>query len=589
MKKFAEAFREMLCSKSFVYYILVCITLAIMQTAFMWFSETPLHLRVYALGAVCESLLLGLPALLRGRWRIISVMLVWVLALFYFANLLYWRYWSDFIPVSLIFSPASYNGLVFNSVGAVFRPLDLVLPLLALAITVVYVLWHKRFTPLRGRVVIWLVVIAVSAFFVGQIGYAVSHYRYYRVSAMDISFGKSVSLQFSPSEWRTTNLQGKGIVPYVIFETNKSLRNRKINLSESDRSRLARELEPNFAPMTTVLSGNRDKNLIFIVVESLNSRYIGHKVDGRSLTPVLDSVLLSDGTISALNMIPQIKDGGSSDGQMIYNTGLLPIRHNAAAVHYGNNTYQSLARRLGAQTSREYIFENCTVWNHNNTTVAYGYDRLNSDMEARGRSFDRTLLEDAADSLLLLPQPFFAEITTLTMHMPYNDPGVTPRQWIEGTGESELQTSYFQSLYEFDTELGKFLNRLADSGLLEHTVVVLASDHDQFTSVTEQEQESTAAQPIAFIALNTGLTRHISHTVGQIDVFPTVLAIMGVESAGWNGLGYNMLEGMPASVVDRFGNLRGHATEDVEARQRRAWQLSDTLVRSDFFRDFRGN
>ena len=200
MRKFADALKEMLCSKSVEYYILVCIALAIMQTTFMWFSETQLHLRVYALGAVCESLLLGLPALLRGRWRIISVVFVWVLALFYFAKLLYWRYWSDFIPVGLIFSPASYNGLVFNSVGAVFRPLDLVLPLLALAITFVYVLWRKQFRPLRGREVIWLVVIAVCAFFVGQIGYAVSHYRYYSVSAMDISFRKSVSLQFSPSE-----------------------------------------------------------------------------------------------------------------------------------------------------------------------------------------------------------------------------------------------------------------------------------------------------------------------------------------------------------------------------------------------------
>ena len=47
----------------------------------------------------------------------------------------------------------------------------------------------------------------------------------------------------------------------------------------------------------SVTSNNRGKNLVFIVVESLNSSALGHSADGVRMTPVLDSIIASDDVI----------------------------------------------------------------------------------------------------------------------------------------------------------------------------------------------------------------------------------------------------------------------------------------------------
>ena len=90
-------------------------------------------------------------------------------------------------------------------------------------------------------------------------------------------------------------------------------------------------------------------------MESLNAVVVNMHVNGRPLTPVLNRLLEAEGTISCLNVISQVKDGGSSDGQMIYNTGLLPIKNGSAAMLFGSNDYPSLISTLKPASSMEII------------------------------------------------------------------------------------------------------------------------------------------------------------------------------------------------------------------------------------------
>lgn len=68
------------------------------------------------------------------------------------------------------------------------------------------------------------------------------------------------------------------------------------------------------------------KNLILIIVESLNSWVINFKIDNIEVTPFLNQLCCQSNSIVALKMQPQVKDGRSSDAHFIYNTGILPLK-----------------------------------------------------------------------------------------------------------------------------------------------------------------------------------------------------------------------------------------------------------------------
>ena len=64
-----------------------------------------------------ESLLLMSPIWIIGRrWRWTATLVITLVCLFLFANILYFRYWQDLIPLHTIFDHKSYNSLVFANV-----------------------------------------------------------------------------------------------------------------------------------------------------------------------------------------------------------------------------------------------------------------------------------------------------------------------------------------------------------------------------------------------------------------------------------------------------------------------------------------
>ena len=118
------------------------------------------------------------------------------------------------------------------------------------------------------------------------------------------------------------------------------------------------------------------KNLILIIVESLNSWVVNNEYASREITPVLNRLLKEDGTVYCLDMTSQVREGYSSDGQLIYNTGLLPAANCATAVRYGDNRFIGIADVLPDYHSFEVIVESGKYWNHRVTTHSYGYDSL---------------------------------------------------------------------------------------------------------------------------------------------------------------------------------------------------------------------
>ena len=545
-----ERIRTVLKNKLLLAYLLTILSFLIVfylfahETGMM--AESPVLGRFFIYPGIshivvitAEILLFSLPVLVcRGKWRIVSIVLLWVVSLFLFANMLYYRYWCDFIPFTLMFKAASYNSIVFKSVPSMVCWEDILFALVPGLLTWYFI--KKGVLKLPVLNTKWRVTaLVLTLLFL----FSAESFRAYR--RLTVSNNKHIDgAPLTPVTFMThlpecfedyykrsavdrlTRYKIEGLLMYVAKEA--ATLNNKIKLTEADR----REIETFIslqkseqADSDSIFCNNRNKNLIFIVVESLNSAYIGKESGGRSISPTLDSLLSREGTISCLSVVTQIRAGSSSDGQLMYNTGILPLQNGVASMDFGDNRYPSLADAIGYKDPTEIIVESQTIWNHGVTSKGYGYSRLMDNLQSPGKSplsLDGILFKVAVEDILHRDSPHMTELTTLTMHGPFYVSKEQQVEWV--VGENEVETRYMRALNEFDKQLGIFLDRLKKSGTYDNSVIVLASDHHTVNP------ENNKDYSIAFIALNTGKTLQIKKPVGQVDVYPTVLEIMGRDS-----------------------------------------------------------
>lgn len=345
-----------------------------------------------------------------------------------------------------------------------------------------------------------------------------------------------------------------------------------------------------------ILEGNERKNVVFIIVESLNSWVIGKKYtpDSISFTPVLDSLISDSATVSALKVMPQIGIGQSSDGQLMYNTGLLPLRNDVVASTYGGNRFIGLSEVLDKSNSFEVIHEAPKMWNHEVTTKSYGYNHLyakndvdqfvKEQYEHKRSGKDGIIFNLALDLIEKSQKPFFCEITTISMHTPFVDDGATYDARIDSIKNiGDKHRAYLKVSNYFDKELGEFINKLREMGLYDNTLIFIASDHD---IPLDDGNVPNSRSDIAFLALNTGIGFKADHKVGQIDIYPTILDLCGVNETphGWRGLGRSILDDNLRSAVSPDGVVHGVGDSTLVERQKKAWDINELIIKSNYFK-----
>lgn len=69
----------------------------------------------------------------------------------------------------------------------------------------------------------------------------------------------------------------------------------------------------------------------------------------------MNALVNAENTVSALNIVPQVKEGCSNDGQLLTNTGLLPLDKGVSSMLFGDrNIYPSLPRILARKNLRSF-------------------------------------------------------------------------------------------------------------------------------------------------------------------------------------------------------------------------------------------
>lgn len=499
-----------------------------------------------------------------GFWTIIMII-----------NGAYRRNFDDTANLRTIFDYHNFNSFVISSGidSLTWRSLVILL-LWAASLGLWIVLCRRSKLSAFTRRFRWICTIVLSLGFV-----AVHAARIMKFQTLSVcikqpeSVGEAINAYACHGAWKANvdRMFFQGLVESYILEL-VNWPSEKINLSDDEkaaiRSRLARPLGDKVRPVPD----GKGKNLILIVVESWANVSIGEKINGRSLTPTIDSILKRDDVIFASNLHTSCMVGTSSSGQFNILTGLLPLQDAPVTDRYSKLDYPSIPKALGSKyRSEEFIGETQSAWKQYETFSSYGFSEIYDNLiQAEGESVDDAIFKSSMQRIKEMSRPFFAMVTTLGMHGPFSKPSPEFRK----SGFTDDENAYLEQVSNFDTALGTFLKQLRDAGLDENTVIVMTADHKPRKRMQSFSEADPEALPLIIIpAKQTDYQGFRFDTkMPQTVVYPTILDIMGVlEDYPYKGLGTSLFR-VPTEKESEL-----YPTSEVD------WETSRKIIKGNYF------
>ena len=154
----------------------------------------------------------------------------------------------------------------------------------------------------------------------------------------------------------------------------------------------------------------------------------------------------------------------------------------------------------------------------------YGKDEFGDDSKFDGAwgIWDEHFLQFVADKLPELPQPFMANIFTLSSHHPFK----VPQEWkdILPDGEIPLQ----KTIAYADMALRKFFQKVKGQEWFNNTIFILLPDHSTLVSPDPEYSTSIGNTRIPIIYYAPGFIKpgRYDGVTQQIDIMPTLLGMM---------------------------------------------------------------
>ncbi len=356
------------------------------------------------------------------------------------------------------------------------------------------------------------------------------------------------------------------------------------------------------------------KNLVLIICESLESWPVEATINGKEITPYLNSILRDTTTFYAPNVLTQVASGRSIDCQLLIHSGLLPMNGSVYSMKYPSVTYPSLNKALrDRHGSLSYIFtcDKPITWNQQAISRAFGYDvlidrsawRMDEMVGNPAKLSDGSFLRQSVEKLnegTIWPEgePRMLTFVTYSGHNPFRLPENMhdPDFDINGMGLPRRLADYITMAHYTDSQLHTLIDYLRSRTDFDDTLVVIVGDHeglagdrrDFINSSTEAARIVSPRQYTPFIVLNSPVAGRTDCVAGQIDMYPTLLAMLGLSDYEWHGQGRSMLD--PARGSYAISMMTGEEVGDSTSLApgllpllRSARRTSDAIIRSDYF------
>lgn len=539
-------------------------------------SDTASSVPNHVVKTLLDAMILMSPLFLFKKRGLIFIVLA-LGDLFCLSAVWYYRNYLDIIPFSSFLLVENVSPLLLDSALASARWVDWLALLPTIVTAVVYKLFlQKRVRAERKR--LWWPVAAI-------VGMTLAFYAVLSVRDVKSGHYHAFTDRFVTYPNNILYIDVNGLCGYTLYQVVTGLIPEP-ELSAGERAQIDAFLDGYPQYTDTLCTANVQKNLVLVIVESLNSWVIGKQFGGVEVTPCLNRMVNDSNSIAAVHVLSQVKDGRSSDGQFMFNTGLLPLLSGAVSTRYGDLNYCSIAKSL---KQRGYATVNMTVdcnnyWNQAEASVAYGYDRnldrLDGGALAGNSVPDSVLIERAIAQIKNEKGRFFYQLITGSSHIPYNEPA-RKTALSDAEGFPAEVRNYMEVIHYTDRCIGAFVDSLRANGLYDNTVVAIASDHNQLLEPCSVPGYNDTE--VAFIVANAGVKYTHEAVMGQIDIYPTLLDVMGCNEYGWKGLGYSILRTPVRSAVGWNKTVCGDSGDPLVPRQTEAWDISSQMVTRGYF------
>jgi phosphoglycerol transferase MdoB-like AlkP superfamily enzyme len=297
----------------------------------------------------------------------------------------------------------------------------------------------------------------------------------------------------------------------------------------------------------------KDKNIIFISAESIQSFVINNEVNGEVITPFLNSLTEDENTYYFENFYHQTQQGKTSDSEFLTENSLYPASRGAVFFTHGQNEYHAMPEMLEENGYQSVVFHanNKSFWNRDQIYEQLHFDdfydkesyEVNDENSIGWGLKDKPFFEQSIKYLEALEQPFYSKFITLTNHFPFElaeeDRSIEPYD-----SNSNTLNNYFPTVRYTDEAIEDFFNQLKAAGLYEDSIIVIMGDHDGISANHNRamsqylgKEEITPydlvqLQRVPFFIHIPGHEKGkvMPAIAGQIDVKPTLLHLVGIKT-----------------------------------------------------------
>lgn len=506
-------------------------------------------------------LVIGIALYFRGRlayW----LMLVFnaLLSTWLFANILYYREFSDFLTFNVMKGSGSVSNNLGKSLLGILRPsdfmvyADVVLLIVLLAFHLIRI--DTRYFRLRYAGVI-------SVFSVLLFGANLAMAETNRSQLLTRTFDSNYIVKYL------------GINAYAVYDGVKTTQNSavKAKANNSDIKPVLKFLNKNKSNSDIQYKGVANgKNVFVIHLESLQQFIIDYKWDGQEVTPNLNNIYHSSDTVAFDNFFNQVGQGKTADAELMLENSLFGLPEGSAMVTDGTtNTFQAAPSILDQKgyTTASFHGDVPSFWNRDNAYKSFGYQYFISkayypkvkNYDAGYGIKDKIFLKESTHYIEQLPQPFYAKLITVTNHYPYilDKDNKDISGW--KTGDDTVDP-YVQTARYLDESIGEFYDYLDKSGLKDNSMIVLYGDHygisnnhkPAIAEITGKKKvtnyDLAMFQKVPFMIQMPGLKGGINHTYGgEIDVLPTIENLLGIDANRYVQFGHDLLAPNRKQVV----------------------------------------
>lgn len=514
-------------------------------------------------------LLLGIGLFFKGRksyW--IVIMIDFILSLWLFANILYYREFSNFLSLSIIKTSGSTADNLGKSIVGITRVTDFLtfIDIAAIIALMCFKVTKYDLRPLKLKFNLLLEGIAILL-----IGINLLMAQKDRSGLLTRTFDNSYIVKYL------------GMNEYAVYDAFKTAQTSEqmAKANVSDLQSVKKYLKVNYVKPNKAYSGvAKGKNVMVIHLESFQQFLIDYKWKGKEVTPNLNKLYHAKNTLSFANFYNQVGQGKTSDAEMMLENSLFGLQSGSAMSSYGtSNTFESAPAILKQQqgyTTAVMHGGAGSFWNRNNAYKQFGYDYFMplSYYENKPKYYigyglkDKIFFSQSIKYIERLPQPFYLKIITVTNHYPYDLDKKNQSIAKTETGD-ETVDGYVQTAHYLDQAIGQLMRWLKKTGLDKNTMLVLYGDHYGISGnhhkasaeLLKQDEfnnfDNLKFQRVPLMIHLKGLRGGVKKTYGgEIDVLPTLLNLLGISNKGTIQFGHDLLsKDAPQIVAQRNGDF----------------------------------